>query len=520
MRRMHLDGYMSGRNVWRLLFTSSSRRRRAFRWVWFWQLPVLREHTPLWCICDGPVFIRSVGEVYQCDLCGGKQRVVERSPTPFFMSSKNGGCVSVTPGLGHCEGVRRIFGEISSHVRATGTTYTDLVKRMSTALKSSDRSLESYKEWCDHVILEKEHSCHEKTHTKSAVSQRQYVSLDDVQLAVYALRFALAVYALPYELGYFSTPARSLWLWTPWYNRYTIASTADQVSSIRRILFGDKCDPLLEVAYARYSAAPQQPCFTIFLDHRTRRVVIAFRGTVSMTDIITDVAGGYINVCLGTYRSAVTKGTEELRTNVPRGFYMNVMEAGGHIMNALSIIREKYPDYALLSVGHSLGAIEAILFHLLFFSPTTRQGADLRTIAFAPAPCVEQAVTTKVNELLGEEALTSWVYGLDGVARLQTNSVRELFFPSSSAGSSKTKNEGNEAQPPQLPKLSIPGRVLHLMEEGTDVLDVPVNVPWREQLFLGKDALLHHLPSMYGAALYKALLAREATKRVSVEMRP
>ncbi|ESS68537.1 hypothetical protein TCDM_02695 [Trypanosoma cruzi Dm28c] len=517
---MHLDGYMSGGNVWRLLFKSSSRRRRAFRWAWLWQSPVSRDHTPLWCICDGPVFVRSEGEVYQCEFCGGKQRGVECGPKSLFFGFKNGGCVSVTPGLGHGEGVRRVFGEIHSHVRATGTTYTDLVKRIPTAWKSSGRSLESYREWCDHVILEKENSCHGTTHTQSALIQRQHVSLDDVQLAVYALRLALAVYALPYELGYFNTPARSLWLWTPWYNRYTIASTADQVSSIRRILFGDKCDPLLEVAYARYSAALQQPCFSIFLDHRTRRVVVAFRGTVSLTDIITDVAGGYTNVCLGTYRSAVTGGTEELRTNVPRGFYMNVMEAGGHIMSALSVIREKYPDYTLLSVGHSLGAIEAILFHLLFFSPTTRQGADLRTIAFAPAPCVEQAVMTKVNELLGEEAMTSWVYGLDGVARLQTNSVRDLFFPSSSAGSSKTKKEGNEAQQPQLPQLSIPGRVLHLTEEGTVVLDVPANVPWREQLFFGKEALLHHLPSMYGVALHKALLAREASTRVSVEMRP
>ncbi|RNF27571.1 putative lipase [Trypanosoma conorhini] len=496
---------MTRGGVWRCLFPPTTRTRGGSWLAWLWRNPALRgTTTPLWCACSGPVFFRGVGDAYECELCGGRQRVVRRVPAPLFLPPASGDCVSVTPGLGYGEGVRRVIGELDSHLAAVGTTYAALTTRLPVALRSSCRSLAAYRAWRGRV-------------------RAPHVPLDDVRLAVYALRFALAVYALPYELGYFSSVVRSLGLLAPRQNRYALASTADQVSSIRRILFGGKDDPLLEVAYARYSATLQQPCFTIFLDHRLRRVVIAFRGTLSLADVIADLGGGYASVCLGTYRSPATGETEKLHSLVPRGFYANVMEAGGHILHALGTIRASYPDYAIMGVGHSLGAIEAILFHLLFFFPTARQATELRTIAFAPAPCIDRAVVAKVNELLGEEAMTSWVYGLDGVSRLQAGSLRGLFFPASPGPAPEGENAKKAAelqqQQQQLPLLAIPGRVLHLAEDNAEVLQVPVNAPWREQMFLGKEALLHHFPSVYGASLYKILMEHEKSTNVSGEVR-
>ncbi|ESL10163.1 hypothetical protein TRSC58_02108 [Trypanosoma rangeli SC58] len=509
---------MTSGGVWRFTFPFSTRTCGGSWLAWLWRNPAPRSHTPRWCNCSGPVFARGVGGTYACELCGGRQQGVECGPTPLYARPVNGSCVSVAPSLGYREGVRRVIGELDLHLTAVGTTYTSLATRLPVAWRSSCRSLESYREWCRRARVPYEPAPRGTMHPEGVGGSPRRVSFDDVQRAVYALRFALAVYALPYELGYFYSVARSLGLWAPRHNRYALASTADQVSSIRRILFGNKCDPLLEVAYARYSASLRQPCFTIFLDHHWRRVVIAFRGTISLADVIADLAGGYTTVCLGTYRSATTGETEKLHTHVPRGFYTNVMEAGGHIMHALGTIRATYPDYAVMGVGHSLGAIEAILFHLLFFFPTARQTTELSTIAFAPAPCIDRTVVAKVNELLGEEAMTSWVYGLDGVARLQTGSLRDLFFPSSPASAPKGDNDKeSQQQQPQLPLLAIPGRMLHLVEDSTEVLHVPLNAPWREQLFLGKEALLHHFPSMYGASLHQLFMTHEANTRASRE---
>lgn len=487
--RVHLRISTGGVMRW-FLPRALLRRCRGLR-----RAPVLRRHfASQLCACDGPLFVRSSeNDVYQCRLCGGRQEVNEWGSSASVFSTAQRSSVSVAPGVGYVEGVRRIRSEISSHVVAARTSYPDLAAKLAVAQEESSRNLQTYTDWCAHVNAHRALLSREVSLPRGGSSWRGEVSLDVLQRALYALRFAVAVYALPYELGYFDNVCRSLQLWTLRRWRYVQATTEEQVSAIRRILSGKRHDPLLEVAHARYSSSLGEPCFAVFLDHRMRRVVIAFRGTLSPADLIADLASGYTTVHLGTCCNAKTGETERVSTHVPRGFYTNVMEAGTHLLPALDIIRQQHPDYAFMCVGHSLGAVEAILFHLLFFFPN-QQDVNMRTIAFAPAPCIDHAVVPKLNKLLGEEAITSWVYGLDAVARLQVRSVVSLFYPSFFAGLSDTEH---------LPLLSIPGRLLHMMPDNMDVMNVPIDAPWRHQIILKKEGLLHHIPMTYTESLYK-----------------
>ncbi|KAH9578822.1 Fungal lipase-like domain [Trypanosoma melophagium] len=503
---------------------------------WTWRSFFLRRHSqqPHFCACAGPIFVRRPDYSYRCDLCNGMQRLDDDSFGPSISSAPREEGILITPGLAITEAARTAGNAILTHVAAAQTSVSALAGRMGIARKVSQRSLESYIEWCTRVSVgglqdtstPSSIVCKSSCPTNTTTKYDQEEKLEEtMQNALYGLRFAVAAYALPYELGYFDGVGRGLRLWMPSHHRYVRASTADQVTAVRRILCGARDDPLLEVAYARYSACLWQPCFVVILDHHTQRVVIAFRGTLSAADLIADMAGGYTNVHLTTYRDIVTGKIEELYTQIPSGFYTNVMDAGTHLTHLLNIIRKQYPNYKLLFVGHSLGAVEAILFHLLFLFPTHHGRNDdinkdnIHTIAFGPAPCIEHRVVTKVNELIGTRALTSWVYGLDGVPRLQARSVHGLFYPPSSYTNINTTTPTNDNSNNEtgVPLLAIPGRLLHVPEGATTVVEVPLDAPWRQQIVLGKQMLQDHLPVAYSKALYRVVAEWEDHKGERIE---
>lgn len=61
-----------------------------------------------------------------------------------------------------------------------------------------------------------------------------------------------------------------------------------------------------------------------------------------------------------------TKDTSTLHTRIPVGFFESVRNAALTLVPALNAIFAQHKDYVLYITGHSLGAVQASLFHLLY----------------------------------------------------------------------------------------------------------------------------------------------------------
>ncbi|CAG8898389.1 unnamed protein product [Penicillium egyptiacum] len=109
-------------------------------------------------------------------------------------------------------------------------------------------------------------------------------------------------------------------------------------------------------------------CGYIALSHApsTKQIILAFRGTYSITNTIIDLSAypqAYI-----PYPDPEENTTTSTRTGphcescaVHAGFMRSWLETRSTILPQISILRQKYPDYAITLVGHSLGGAVAAL---------------------------------------------------------------------------------------------------------------------------------------------------------------
>lgn len=198
--------------------------------------------------------------------------------------------------------------------------------------------------------------------------------LDTLVTASYLGRYAIAAYGLPFELNYFSSLQELAKLMAEPHRRYVCANSEEQLESMRRMLQGEEPDALLECVAGRYSLRVGQSCWAVFLDHAASRVVLTFRGSMTPADIVVDVTEGYANVVLEHTTAAEADdsaaGTpHRLCTAIPLGFYESVVEAGAQLLPVLRAVHAQYASYQLCITGHSLGGIQASLFHLLYCGP-------------------------------------------------------------------------------------------------------------------------------------------------------
>ena len=316
--------------------------------------------------------------------------------------------------------------------------------------------------------------------------------LDTLHIAAYLARYAVAAYGLPYELNFFTSVRELTKLMAEPHSRYVCANSEEQLESMRRMLQGKEPDALLECVASRYSLRVGQPCWSLFLDHAAQRVILSFRGSLTAADMVVDIMEGYANVMLEHTShggqgssSAAASHPQRVCTAIPLGFYNSVVEAGVQLLPILRTIHAQYGGYALCVTGHSLGGIEASIFHLLYCGPwkavplssssLMRRTKGLRcpstvdgeapavtessveskgsghvpftktvTCTFAAAPVIEKRVVAVVNAWLEEEEkrtgsrLVAMTHGVDFVTRLQVHSLKETFLKSYSVASTAT----------------------------------------------------------------------------------
>jgi hypothetical protein len=183
-------------------------------------------------------------------------------------------------------------------------------------------------------------------------------------------------------------------------------------------VFMSKLDTPTDLFDTRY-----KPTYCISVDHFTRSVVVAFRGTVSAKDIVVDLSGDLTPFQLPN---------DPMVYAIHGGMYQIIKTASApnsHLYNTTKQLLEDYPDYSLVLTGHSLGAGFASILGVVWADPFTCRtrpemgfgSHQVRVFAFA-CPSI-------MNDELGsifKDLILTIIIGWDWLVRVSMNSILEI----------------------------------------------------------------------------------------------
>ncbi|XP_057548325.1 uncharacterized protein LOC130826768 [Amaranthus tricolor] len=160
-----------------------------------------------------------------------------------------------------------------------------------------------------------------------------------------------------------------------------------------------------------------KPAFTVLVDHKTKSFLLLIRGTHSIKDTLTAVTGAVVPF----HHSVVHEGGV---SDLVLGYAHCGMVAAARWIAKLAspfIIKalEKFPDYKLKIVGHSLGGGTAAI--LTFILREQKELSSSSCVTFAPAACM----TWELAES-GTGVITSIINGADLVPTFSAASVDDL----------------------------------------------------------------------------------------------
>lgn len=166
----------------------------------------------------------------------------------------------------------------------------------------------------------------------------------------------------------------------------------------------------MDVIYASFESDVYKVPFTVCLDHETKSVVLAYRGTLSFGDIVTDLTASTRPIELPDFPNfLVHKGMLKTVTAV-----MEKLEEDQILDSAFG----KVAGYKLVVVGHSLGSGCACLTAILL----REKYPDVRCFCYSPTGALLNEAAAEYTE----EFVTSITLGKDMVARLNVPNTHKL----------------------------------------------------------------------------------------------
>lgn len=304
--------------------------------------------------------------------------------------------------------------------------------------------------------------------------------------ALDALRYATAVYGVAYEQGMLHSVRRAVLLFThPIYQGLNYASTATQKEAVTRLLqlnsaaeksiFASSSSPTApELLAARYALdkgvlESHHSSYIICVDHAKKQLVVSFRGTSTLWDSVSCLKEGYLDVQVKLPGATTAEPLCCTETKIPRGFAQLTLSCAKEILYVIAgqVASMKEP-YDLILTGHSLGAIQSTLFHVLCCGPhpsfstgktassskpleklphlTDYVGSSvpfrsIQSFNFAPAPTLAREAAERIASWLSGEGkrwscsthegaslhrMISFVHGDDIVPRAQPWSISAL----------------------------------------------------------------------------------------------
>lgn len=150
--------------------------------------------------------------------------------------------------------------------------------------------------------------------------------------------------------------------------------------------------------------------YLVCLDHEMKSVVVAFRGTLSFKDIITDFTASSKPIEVPNYPNfLVHTGMLRAVTSV-----IEKMDSEGILESAF----DKVPGYKLVVVGHSLGSGCACIFSILM----KQRYPDVHCFCYSPTG----SLLNEAAAAFTEDFVTSITLAQDFVARLNVRNTHKL----------------------------------------------------------------------------------------------
>lgn len=169
--------------------------------------------------------------------------------------------------------------------------------------------------------------------------------------------------------------------------------------------------------YSQLTSKKYLPAYAICIDPPKKSVILVIRGTMSVFDCMTDLKSDYTTY---DYTDPFTKeliATGLLHSGIFFCAQNLAEEAKPRVLSCL----EKYSNYSLYIVGHSLGAGAAALLGLIWMSDPDIMIKGFKAFAYAP-PAV---VSENLNIYLRQHVFSS-IFGNDLVSRLSFGAVKDL----------------------------------------------------------------------------------------------
>ncbi|PRD22372.1 UNVERIFIED_CONTAM: Dagla [Trichonephila clavipes] len=164
-----------------------------------------------------------------------------------------------------------------------------------------------------------------------------------------------------------------------------------------------------DIVYASFNNAIHEPAFYVAIDHVKKYIIIAVRGTRSISDLLTDIDAETLYFPLESKR----------KFKCHRGALRSALFVQNKI-NELNILERAFtenPNYTLALTGHSLGGSIAAILALLL----RPQYPNLQCYTYGPlAICTASGLPETLDCIL------SIVVGEDMAPRLCANSCNEL----------------------------------------------------------------------------------------------
>jgi len=270
-----------------------------------------------------------------------------------------------------------------------------------------------------------------------------------------------------------------------------------------------------DIVYVSFTDRPGEghcPRFALFLDHDTRSLVLAIRGTFSLKDVVLDILCEDVPFLSGHAHSGILEGARR------------ILERCGHMITASLMLN---PGYSLILTGHSLGAGSAELITMELLLGPAREilppNTLVQCVALAPPPVFRPGEKDIGEEV--KDAIEIYINNSDIVPRLSLASMAQLLacvravdclklspYKQFSLLSSEDTSDlesvvtaVDEARQDMFPYLQHPGRIYYLKtarpgEKIRQVLKQESSY-FASRIFLLDNMVLDHLQPKYEEAL-------------------
>lgn len=166
----------------------------------------------------------------------------------------------------------------------------------------------------------------------------------------------------------------------------------------------------MDIVYVSFENDVYMVPYLVALDHEMKSVVVAFRGTFSFGDIVTDLTATTKPMEMPNYPNfLVHKGMLKTVTAI-----VEKMDEDSILESAFS----KAPGYKLVVLGHSLGSGCACVFSILL----KERYPDIRCFCYSPTG----SLLNEAAAIFTEDFVTSVILGKDLVARLNVRNTHKL----------------------------------------------------------------------------------------------